>query len=101
MPQAVAPLERGARPLAREEAARHYLKFMLPAIPIMMFVLAVVYCAMLVGTGESVAASPGAVRMERADSALPLVGALLLAGTSAALCVMIYLGYLRISEQER
>jgi hypothetical protein len=79
-----------------EAAARHYLKFMLPAIPITMFVLGFVYCALLADTP----ASASGARLERTDSALPLVGALLLAGTSAALCVMIYLGYLRASGQE-
>jgi hypothetical protein len=78
-----------------EASARHYLKFMLPSIPITMFVLGFVYCSLLVGTHGNATPSTQATNEIHPESALPLLGALLLALASGTLCVMIYFGYLR------
>jgi hypothetical protein len=88
--------ERGIGSMGGEAAGRHYLKIMLPFIPIMMFVVGFVYCSLLVDPRTPVPATSPAARATT-QSALPLIGALLLALTSGLLCVMIYCGYLRAS----
>jgi hypothetical protein len=89
---------------ARTEAARHYLKFMLPSIPIATFVLSFVYWYLILGMRlvrpEHVAARvpDGAALV---DPTLPLVGALLVALTTTVLCMTIYFGFLRICALRR
>lgn len=84
----------------RADAARHYLKFMLPSIPVATFVLSFVYCYLILGIGTLVAPSPLSAALHASvlvDPTLPLVGALLLALVTGLLCMAIYYGYLRIS----
>jgi hypothetical protein len=90
--------ERHIRAPRGEALARHYLKVMLPAIPITMFVVGFVYCSLLVDPRTPVPSNSPAAR-EAAQSALPLIGALLLALTSGLLCVMIYCGCQRASSE--
>ena len=96
--------EPGEPPRAREDAARHYLKFMLPSIPIATFVLSFVYWYLILGMRlvrpEHVAARvpDGAALV---DPTLPLVGALLVALTTTVLCMTIYFGFLRICALRR
>src|SRR5262249_40008366 len=73
------------------DPVRHYLKFMLPAIPVVTFVMSLLYSYLLVGlNGDPV--SPSDL------SPLPLIGALLMALTTSMLCLAIYTGVLRASE---
>lgn len=88
----------GIGPLRSELAARHYLKFMLPSIPITMFVVGFIYCSLLMDPRTPVSSTSPAAR-GTGQSPLPLVGALLFAITSGLLCVMIYYGYLRASGE--
>jgi hypothetical protein len=81
-------------------AARRFLKLMLPAVPITAFVLTFLYGYLLLGMhsqkiGGKVA-DPVTV-----DPALPLLGALLLSVALGALCISIYVGFLRITERDR
>jgi hypothetical protein len=74
----------------RRDAARHYLKFMLPSIPVTAFIATFVICYVV---------RAGAVDSERAsDPTLPFLAALLLGTITGALCVVIYFGYVRISS---
>jgi hypothetical protein len=88
----------------RTEAARHYLKFMLPSIPIATFVLSFVYWYLVLGMRlvrpEHVAARvpTGATLV---DPTLLLVGALLVTLTTTVLCMAIYFGFLRICALRR
>src|SRR5215475_11398201 len=85
------PVESGRSSPARpRDAVRHYLKFMLPAIPVVLFVMSFLYSYLLVGfTSDPIAP---------ADlSLLPLIGALLMSLTSGLLCLAIYLGVQRIT----
>ncbi len=91
------PAARGAH----DDAVRHYLKFMLPGIPVTAFVMSFLYGYLLVGmhtlvlNGHATEQSytPGV------DPTLPLIGALLVAFATGMLCVAIYWGYLRITER--
>lgn len=81
----------------REDAARHYLKFMLPSIPIATFILAFVLCYVLRGLPRgalTVAREGGPVIV---DPTLPFLGALVLGVSAGILCMWIYFGYLRVS----
>jgi hypothetical protein len=81
------------RPSARpRDAVRHYLKFMLPAIPVVTFVMSFLYSYLLVGLNSD-PVSPADL------SLLPLIGALLMAMTTGMLCLAIYLGVVRMSER--
>jgi hypothetical protein len=81
-------------------AARRFLKFMLPAVPITAFVLTFLYGYLLLGMHSQTTSGKfsGAVTV---DPALPLIGALLLSFALGALCVSIYLGFLRITDREQ
>jgi hypothetical protein len=75
------------------DAVRHYLKFMLPAIPVVTFVMSFLYSYLLVGFSSDPVAP--------ADlSLLPLIGALLMSLTTGMLCLAIYLGVQRITERK-
>ena len=88
------PSESGPAPTKPRDPVRHYLKFMLPAIPVVTFVMSFLYSYLLVGFNiHSIAP---------ADlSLLPLVVALLIALTTGILCLAIYLGVQHITERER
>ena len=81
-------------PAQPRDPVRHYLKFMLPAIPVVTFVMSFLYSYLLVGFNGN-PASPADL------SLLPLIGALLLALTTGMLCLAIYLGVQHIAERER
>jgi len=86
--------ETGNTPAQSHDAVRHYLKFMLPAIPVVTFVMSFLYSYLLVGFNSDPVAP--------ADlSLLPLIGALLMALTTGMLCLAIYLGVQHIAERER
>ena len=75
------------------DPVRHYLKFMLPAIPVVTFVMSFLYSYLLVGFNSD--------PIPPSDlSLLPLIGALLMALTTGVLCLAIYTGVLRASEQK-
>jgi len=74
------------------DAVRHYLKFMLPAVPVVTFVMSFLYSYLLVGFNSD-PISPADL------SLLPLIGALLMALTTGMLCLGIYLGVQRITER--
>ncbi len=86
----------------REDPVRHYLKFMLPAIPIVTFVLTFVYGYVLLGLYATAPATTGAELSSMEGQAagvspvLPLCGATLLGMTTGALSMLIYFGYLRV-----
>lgn len=85
----------------REDAARHYLKFMLPSIPIATFILTFMLCSVLLGIPAGGHASvAGQAHTLSLDPTLPFLGALLLSLITGALCVWIYFGYLRVSGVE-
>ncbi len=72
------------------DAARHYLKFMLPAIPVAAFVATFVASLL----AQAHAASHPA---RAADPTMPFLAALVLGAITGALCVHIYFGYVRVS----
>lgn len=84
----------------REDSARHFLKFMLPGIPIAAFVVSFLFGYLLLGIHST--AQMGHSERETyspvVDPTLPLLGALLLSFMVGMLCVTIYMGYVRISE---
>jgi hypothetical protein len=88
----------------RAEAARHYLKFMLPSIPIAAFVLSFMFSYLILGI-ETHAHHGGpeaaAVSTTLVDPTLPFMGAALLALVTGALCMAIYFGFLRICALRR
>jgi hypothetical protein len=88
-------------PRTREDAARHYLKFMLPGIPVTAFVMSFLYGYLLVGMHTLVLNGHAAESSytPTVDPTLPLIGALLLAFATGMLCIAIYWGFLRISER--
>lgn len=75
------------------DPVRHYLKFMLPAIPVVTFVMSFLYSYLLVGFNSD-PVSPSDL------SLLPLIGALLMALTTGMLCLAIYTGVMRASERK-
>ncbi len=80
-------------PTRSHDAVRHYLKFMLPAIPVVTFVMSFLYSYLLVGFNSD--------PVSAADlSLLPLIGALLMSLTTGMLCLAIYLGVQRITERK-
>lgn len=81
----------------RAHAARHYLKFMLPSIPVAAFILTFMLCYVLVSSSSGSLAAAHQDRSAVVDPALPFLGALLLGLTTGALCVWIYFGYQRVS----
>ena len=76
-----------------EEAGRHFLKFMLPAIPIAAFVMTFLYYFLLAGLHAPLAG-------DGADPTLALLGALLLALTTGMLAAITYLGYQRACDRQ-
>jgi hypothetical protein len=99
-PQGVPGLTRRPRG-TREDAVRHYLKFMLPFIPITAFIITFLYGYVLVGM-HTVAVNGRAAASNYTpsfDPTLPLIGALLVAITTGALCLCIYWGHLHIAER--
>jgi len=85
----------------REDAVRHYLKFMLPGIPVTAFVMTFLYGYLLVGMHTLVLNGHATEQSytPAVDPTLPLIGALLVAFATGMLCVAIYWGYLRITER--
>lgn len=85
----------------REDAARHYLKFMLPGVPVTAFVVTFLYGYLLQGMHTLVLNGHAAEQSytPAVDATLPLIGALLVACATGMLCIAIYWGYLRISER--
>jgi hypothetical protein len=85
----------------REDAVRHYLKFMLPGIPVTAFVMTFLYGYVLVGMHTLVLNGHATEQSytPAVDPTLPLIGALLVAFATGMLCVAIYWGYLRIAER--
>lgn len=87
-----------------EEAARHYLKFMLPAIPIVAFITTFVFCSLMIDIAlpaleRQALADVGVKAPPAALSLLPLLGALLVGMVTSGLCVGIYWGYRRFYER--
>jgi hypothetical protein len=77
--------EGGHSPASSRDAVRHYLKFMLPAIPVVTFVMSFLYSYLLVGFNSD--------PVTPADlSLLPLIGALLMSLTTGMLCLVIFTG---------
>lgn len=96
--QLMAPTEEGhAQARNREDAARHYLKFMLPSIPVATFILTFVLCYVLLCLPDSALDAAREGGGEVVDPTLPFLGALLLGLITGVLCMWIYFGYLRIS----
>lgn len=96
----------GADPasVARDDRVRHYLKVMLPAIPVIAFVLSFLYSYLLLGLGISEPATLAAAQatvpaLSPISPLLPLVGAVVLALALGMLCAIIYWGYLRASSR--
>lgn len=91
-----ASAERGSR-----DDARHYLKFMLPGIPVTTFVLTFLYGYLLQGVHTLVLNGHATEQSytPAVDPTLPLIGALLVAFATGMLCLTIYWGYQRISER--
>lgn len=85
---------------AREDAARHYLKFMLPSIPIATFILSFVLCAVLLGVPAGAIGATGTGGRVTTDPTLPFLSALVLSLITGILCMWIYFGYLRVSGAE-
>jgi hypothetical protein len=85
----------------REDAVRHYLKFMLPGIPVTAFVMTFLYGYLLIGMHTLVLNGHATEQSytPAVDPTLPLIGALLVAFATGMLCVAIYWGYLRITER--
>ncbi|MGH2514285.1 MAG: hypothetical protein ACRDHP_01380 [Ktedonobacterales bacterium] len=83
-----------------EDAARHYLKFMLPSIPITAFILTFVLCDVLLGLQSVAVASAAHIVAPHENPALPLAAAAVVSATTGALCMWIYFGYLRITPRE-
>jgi hypothetical protein len=88
-------------PHPTEDAARHYLKFMLPSIPIATFILTFVLCDVLLGLQSAAIASVAHIVALPEDPSLPLAAALTVSATTGALCVWIYLGYVRLTAHDR
>lgn len=87
----------------RGDAARHYLKFMLPSIPVATFILTFVLCYVLLGLSGGSLSAAAAVHGEpvvAVDPTLPFLGALLLGLATGILCMWIYFGYVRISGSD-
>ena len=76
------------------EAARHYLKFMLPSIPISAFVLSFIVCYLVAGLGAPPVVTGGKASV---NPALPLLGAALVGLITAVLSMWIYFGFLHVS----
>ena len=76
------------------DAGRHFLKFFLPIIPVMMFVFGFLYWYIALNVRN---ATPAA----SADATIPLMGGALLGLLAALLCVIAYLGYLNVRDRER
>lgn len=81
----------------REDAARHYLKFMLPSIPVATFILTFVLCYVVRGLPSGALAVAGEGEPVIVDPTLPFLGALVLGLSAGILCMWIYFGYLRVS----
>lgn len=81
--------------------ARHYLKFMLPGVPVTTFVLTFLYGYLLQGMHTLVLNGHATEQSytPAVDPTLPLIGALLVAFATGMLCLAIYWGYQRISER--
>lgn len=82
-----------------EDAARHYLKFMLPSIPIAAFILTFVLCNVLLGIQFAALSSETSGALPRVDPSLSLCAAAAVGAITGALCIWIYFGYLRIAER--
>ena len=81
----------------REDAARHYLKFMLPSIPVATFILTFVLCYVVRGLPSGALAVAREGEPVIVDPTLPFLGALALGLSAGILCMWIYFGYLRVS----
>ena len=97
-PQPPSPTPQRIPPESPVEVGRHYLKFMLPSIPIATFILSFVYCSLLVGAAQPRNTTTGP-HAPLANPALPWLGALLLGLTTGALCMLIYFGYQRVTRR--
>jgi hypothetical protein len=84
-----------------EDAARHYFKFMLPSIPIATFILTFVLCDVLLGLQSAAIASAAHIVALPEDPSMPLAAALTVSATTGALCVWIYLGYVRLTARDK
>lgn len=84
-----------------DEAARRYLKLILPAIPISAFVLTFLYVYLLVGVSAEQSPSTQGPGVPGVNPMLPLFGALLVAVATGMLCLIAYLGYQRVLDQAR
>ena len=83
----------GRRVGRHTDAGRHFLKFFLPIIPVMMFVFGFLYWYITLNVRT---AAPSA----SADAMIPLMGGVLLGLLSALLCAIAYLGYLNVRDRE-
>lgn len=91
---------REPQPARGMDAARHYLKFMLPAIPITAFLVGFLFCYLLTAISAQTAAGGHPERAPVVDPVPPLLGALLLSLSTGILCLLIYWGFLRVSGLE-
>lgn len=82
----------------REVAARHYLKFMLPGIPVTTFILTFVLCDVLLGVQSATLAAMTHITPPIGAPILPLLAAVTMSMITGALCMWIYFGYLRIMQ---
>jgi len=98
--EASSATEPGEVPHAEEDIARHYLKFMLPSIPVAAFILTFVVCEVLLGLQSTALATAAHVVAPPEDPSLPLAAAVVMSTTTGALCMWIYFGYLRISRRD-
>lgn len=98
IPPGASKQEEPSRP--QEDAARHYLKFMLPSIPIAAFILTFVLCDVLLGLQSALLASAAHILAPPVDPSLPLAAALTVSATTGALCMWIYFGYLRFAHRD-
>lgn len=87
-------------PRAREDAARHYLKFMLPSIPVAAFILTFVLCDVFLGLQSAALAAAADILPPPENPSLPLAAAVIVSATTGVLCMWIYFGYLHITQRD-
>jgi len=87
-------------PRIGEDAARHYLKFMLPSIPVAAFILTFVLCDVFLGLQSATLAASAHILAPPENPSLPLAAAVVVSTTTGALCMWIYFGYLRLVRRD-
>lgn len=95
--ESVAPSPEAVTMEQRLREARHFLKFMLPGVPIVVFVMSFVFGYVVVGVHTT--PPDGGVNVPL-DPAQPLLGAFLLALATGVFCSFIYWGFVRITTPQ-